>query len=72
MEFRYLVVDENSVIARFKYFDDAVSFIYSIIPDIKSELFGFSICDTNMGDWYSFEDIKKIIANMSLDEYHVV
>ena len=72
MEFRYLVVDENSVIARFKYFDDAVSFIYSIIPDFESELFGYSICDCDMGDWYSFEDIKKIVKNMCLDEYHVV
>ena len=72
MEFRYLVVDENSIIAKFKYLDDAVSFIYSIIPDIDSELFGYSISDTNMGDWYSFEDIKKIIKNMSLDEYHAV
>ena len=72
MDFRYLVVDENSVIARFKYFDDAVLFIYSIFPDIDSELFGYSICDTNMGDWYAYEDIKKIIKNMFLDEYHVV
>ena len=72
MEFRYLVVDENSVVARFKYLDDAVSFIYSIIPDIESEFFGYSICDTDMGNWYSFEDIKNIIENMVLDEYHVV
>ena len=28
--------------------------------------------DTNMGDWYAFEDIKKIIKNMCLDEYHAV
>lgn len=72
MEFRYLVVDENSVIARFKYLDDAVSFIYSIIPDIESELFGYSISDTNMGDWYSFEDIKKIIENMFSDQQPAV
>ena len=72
MNFRYLVVDENSIIARFKYLDDAVSFIYSIIPDIESELFGYSICDTDMGDWYSFEDIKNIIENMNLAEYHAV
>ena len=72
MELRYLVVDENSVIARFKYLDDALSFIYSIIPDLDSELFGYSIADSNMGDWYSFEDIKKMIKNLSLDEYHVV
>ena len=72
MDFRYLVVDENSVVAKFNYFDDAVSFIYSIIPDLESELYGYSICDTNRGDWYSFEDIKKIIKNMALEEYHVV
>ena len=72
MNFRYLVFDENSVIARFNYFDDAVSFIYSSIPDIDSELFGYDICDTDMGDTYEFKDIKKIINNMSLVEYHVV
>ena len=72
MDFRFLVVDENSVIAKFKYLDDAVSFIYSIFPDIDSELFGFSICDTDMGDWYAFEDIKNMIKNMPLAEYHVV
>ena len=63
MELNYLVVDENSVIARFKYLDDAISFIYSLIPDLDSELFGYSISDMNMGDWYSFEEIKKIIKN---------
>ena len=68
MEFRYLVVDEISVVARFKYLDDAVTFIYSLITDIDSELFGYSICDTNMGDWYTYEDIKKIIEKLFLDQ----
>ena len=72
MEFRYIVFDENSVIAKFKYFDDAVSFIYSIIPDLDSELFGYDICDTDMGDTYQFKDIKEIIKNMFLAEYHAV
>lgn len=62
MQFNYLVFDENSVIASFKYFHDAVVFIHALIPDFDSELFGYDILDMSKGDVIEFRDIKKIIT----------
>ena len=61
MEFRFLVFDEDSVIASFKYFDDAVAFVNTLIPDLDFELFGYDIFDMNRAETIEFKKIKAII-----------
>lgn len=56
MEFNFLVFDEVSVIAGFKYFDDAVAFANTVDQD-------FDIFDMSKGDVIGVEKIKKIISN---------
>ena len=62
MELNFLVFDDNSVIACFKYFDDAVAFVNTLVPDLDSELFGYDIFDTKRAETIEFKKIKKIIA----------
>ena len=63
MEFNFLVFDENSVIASFKYLDDAISFVYALISDLDSEEFGYDIFDSKRAEVIEFKRIKKIIKN---------
>ena len=61
MNFNYWVFDENSIIAKFKYYDDAIAFVYSLISDLDSDISGFDIYDVNKAAVIDFNKIKKII-----------
>ena len=58
MEFNFLVFDENSVIAGFKYFEDALSFVCALIPDFDSEVLGYDIFDTIKGKVIEYKTIR--------------
>ena len=58
MEFNFLVFDENSVIAGFKYFEDALHFVYTLIPDFNSEVLGYDIFDTIKGKVIEYKTIR--------------